>query len=261
MFFRIFSFELHYRFQRNATYVYFVLMFGLSFLVITSPTAKLAGAIGHVHANAPFVISQVFLVLSFVMTMISSAVMGFAMVRDAEHNIEGILFTTRARKFEYLFGRFAGSLTLLLLMGVAAWLGLVAGYTIGTFLPWEVTWKHSVLLPQDVWHYLQPFLYFMTTNLFISGVVFFISGALVRNTIILYSQGLLLLLVYQLSAQFLQTLESKDIAALVDPLGIVAFSQVTQYWTAMEKNTMLVPFSGLMMWNRILWTGLATGGL
>src|SRR5690242_11952445 len=123
MFRRIFAFELYYRFQRRATFVYFLLVFFLSFFAVVSPTAKLFGAIGNVSPNSPYVISVVFVLLSFFMLIISSAVMGFAMVRDREHNLESILFTTRAKKFDYLFGRFAGSYCTLFLMGVAAWLG------------------------------------------------------------------------------------------------------------------------------------------
>jgi ABC-2 type transport system permease protein len=258
---RIFAFELYYRLQRRATYVYFLLVFCLSFFAITSPTAKVAGAVGNVSPNSPYVISVVFVLLPFLMTMITSAVMGFAMVRDKEHNLESILFTTRAQKFDYLFGRFAGSMTILLLMGVAGGLGLYAGYAFGLQLPWEVSWRHNRVLPLDGWHYLQPFLYFTVSNLFISGSMFFISGALLRNTIILYTQGLILLLFYQLSFGFLQTLETKEIASLVDPLGIVAFTQTTQYWTAADKNTTLVPIEGMMMYNRLIWIGLSFAGL
>jgi ABC-2 type transport system permease protein len=261
MFRRIFAFELYYRLRRHATYVYFLLVFCLSFFAITSPTAKVAGAIGNVSPNSPYVISVIFILLPFLMTMISSAVMGFAMVRDREHNLESILFTTQAQKFDYLFGRFAGSFTILLLMGAGGWLGLLAGYEFGLQLPWDVSWKHSEILKSNLWHYLQPFLYFTVTNLFISGSLFFISGALVRNTIILYTQGLILLLSYQLSVGFLQTLETKEIASLIDPFGIVAFTQTTQYWTAAEKNMTLFPFEGAMMYNRLMWMGISLAGL
>src|SRR5678815_4780818 len=114
MFQRIFAFEIYYRLQRRATFVYFLLVFFLSFFAVVSPTAKLFGAIGNVSPNSPYVISVVFVLLSFFMLIVSSAVMGFAMVRDREHNIESLLFTTRVEKFDYLFGRVAGSYCTLL---------------------------------------------------------------------------------------------------------------------------------------------------
>ena len=35
-----------------------------------------------------------------------------------------------------------------------------------------------------------------------------------------------------------------------------AFDLVTRYWTVAEKNSISVGFSGLLLWNRLLWIGV-----
>jgi ABC-2 type transport system permease protein len=51
--------------------------------------------------------------------------------------------------------------------------------------------------------------------------------------------------------------EQHRMAALLDPFGFRAVELTTRYWTASERNTLLVPLQGLLLVNRLLWVGLA----
>ena len=95
MFKEFFLFEFRYRKRRPVTYVYFGIIFLLSFLGIASP---IRAAVGQIMANAPYLITVWTIVLSFVFTMITSAVMGVSIVRDFDHNTESILFSTPIKK-------------------------------------------------------------------------------------------------------------------------------------------------------------------
>src|SRR5882757_6032090 len=134
MFWEIFLFELNYRRVRPVTYIYFILILVLSFFTVTSPSLKLS--IGHVNANAPYVIAYFMMAFSLFFTMITSSVMGVAIVRDFENNTEAIMFSTPMTKGQYLFGRFAGSLLVLVLMNLGAVIGTVLGFAFGKYLPW-----------------------------------------------------------------------------------------------------------------------------
>src|SRR5262249_58464854 len=46
-------------------------------------------------------------------------------------------------------------------------------------------------------------------------------------------------------------------ASRLDPLGAAAFEHATKYWTVSEKNTSILPITGILLWNRLLWTGVA----
>ncbi len=46
-------------------------------------------------------------------------------------------------------------------------------------------------------------------------------------------------------------------AALLDPFAIRTFTLATKYWTVAEKNKLAIGYSGLLLWNRLIW--LAVG--
>jgi len=50
--------------------------------------------------------------------------------------------------------------------------------------------------------------------------------------------------------------ENQNLGALLDPFGINTNSHVTRYWTVAEQNSQTVSFSGLILWNRLLWMGV-----
>lgn len=82
------------------------------------------------------------------------------------------------------------------------------------------------------------------------------SGALGRKSIVIYTQGIILLILYSMAGSLLSDLDSKETAALLDPFASETFDFVTRYWTPAEKNTMLVPFEGVMLYNRLIWMGV-----
>src|SRR6478609_3159779 len=98
----IFSFELKYRKARAANYIYFGLIFIISFACVASPLVSVGGAIGQIKPNAPFVIAQLMSLLTLLFIMVTSAIMGVAVLRDFEHNTEAILFSTPMKKIDYL---------------------------------------------------------------------------------------------------------------------------------------------------------------
>jgi ABC-2 type transport system permease protein len=254
----IFLFEIDYRKNRAATYIYFAIILLSCFLTIASPAKR---AVGSIYPNAPYLMTFWTLTMSFVFIMITSAIMGVSVVRDFDHNMEEILFSHPIKKNQYLFGRFLGSFLVLVLINCGVWMGLIAGVYLSEYVPWEVAWRDQPVLPFNAWHYFQPFLIFTIPNLFITGALFFMSGALGKNSLVIYTQGVFLLVFYQIGSTFLGDIESRQAAALIDPLGIQTFHYATQYWTPQEQNTMLVPLQGLVLYNRILWVGIAVVAL
>lgn len=58
---------------------------------------------------------------------------------------------------------------------------------------------------------------------------------------------------YELSTNLLNTLDLRYWSVLLDPFGIAAFSEATQYWTAAERNSQTVPLTGAILHNRLFW--------
>src|SRR5262249_839792 len=46
------------------------------------------------------------------------------------------------------------------------------------------------------------------------------------------------------------------LVGLLDPFGGNAVGYLTQYWTPFQRNTQLVPLTGVLLWNRLLWFSL-----
>jgi ABC-2 type transport system permease protein len=249
MFKDIFLFELNYRKARAANYIYFGIMFLMCLLAVTTDVVRIGGAVGQVKENAPIVIGQMIVIMGVFMSLIASAIMGVAVLRDFEHNTEAIIFSTPIKKFSYLMGRFWGSFVVLVLVASS----LPIAFMIGDFWP---TREADRLLPFNIFTYWQPFLIFVVPNMFFCGAIFFASGALSRKSIVIYTQGILLLVLYLASQSMLRDLEQKEMAAMLDPFGVRAFNFYTQYWTPGERNTLQIPLEGYILYNRLIWMGV-----
>ncbi|MBX7125195.1 MAG: aminopeptidase [Cyclobacteriaceae bacterium] len=249
MFSEIFRFELKYRRARAATYIYFGIMLLMCFLSVTTEIVQVGNGVGQVKENAPTVINQLMMILGVFFTLITSAVMGVAVLRDFEHNTEAILFSTPMKKSSYLLGRFFGSFLVLVLISCGMWMG----FMLGDLMWWREADKMG---PFNLMTYLQPFFIFIVPNLFVTGALLFMSGTLSRKSIVIYTQGILLLVLYLASQSLLRDLDQKQIAALLDPFGLRAFSFTTQYWTPAERNSLVVPLDGYVLYNRLLWIGV-----
>lgn len=258
MFWELFRFELYYRRRRATTFVFFLVIFVTSFWTLTSPTLSITGTADSTSPNSPYTIAALMAVLSFLFSLITSSMVGVAVIRDVEHQMAPIIFTTPIHKGSYLFGRFAGSLLTLTILNTGIIFGALTAYLVGKFVPWEITWRTKEVLPFDLWTYLQPFLIYTVANIFITGSLFFAAGALVRRASVIYSQGIALLMIYQIANIFyLRDLESQHLSALLDPFGVQTFVFMTRYWTPLEQNTLLIPFEGALLYNRLIWMSIA----
>ena len=256
MFRTVFLFEFHYRKKRSATYIYAGIIFLLCFLGVISPNIKLGSPLGQIYANAPYIIYRMTLVASFGLLIVNAAIMGVTIVRDTDHQMESLLFSTPLTKWNYLMGRFWGSFSVLVLIHTMFPLGFICGFLVGNAVPWELSWRGQTLLPFDPSIYFHSFFLILVPNLFITSSLFFMSGTLSRNAIVIYSQGIFFLILYQITYGFLKGMDEQTLAALIDPLGIQTFTYVTRYWTSAEQNTAFLPLDGMMLYNRLLWIGI-----
>lgn len=261
MFFEIFKFELKYRSKRPATYIYFGILFLMGFLAMTTDIVQAGGANAMVKENAPAVIATMTMNMFLIVMFMASAVMGVAVLRDFEHKTESLMFSNPIKKRDYLFGRFAGSFVVMVMIAS----GLTIGFILGEFWPGIGSWwpgrEVDKLLPFDAWYYWQPFFVVIIPNLFFTGVLFFASGSLSRNMLAVYTQGIGFFVLYRIARNFTGDLDNKLTAAIVDPMASSTIQYMTQYWTVAEQNLLLLPLEGAFLWNRILWISLGIIGL
>ncbi len=255
MLFEIFRFEWWYRSRRPATYIYFAIMFLMGFAAFAWDDLQVGGGTGQVKDNAPTVIAQMMVILTAIPGFfISSAIMGVPVLRDFEHNTASMIFTTPLKKSDYLIGRFLGSFVVLILV----FSGLLFGMMLGSLAPWL---EAERMLPFQAWHFLQPFLLFALPNLLFTGALFFMGGTLSKNLLMVFVQGSGLLVLYIITGQLTRGLENRELAGIIDPIGISLQGLFSRYWSPAQQNTWLYPLEGTILINRLLWLGVGVASL
>ncbi|MCH8316957.1 MAG: hypothetical protein IIA88_00440 [Bacteroidetes bacterium] len=254
MFKEIFLFELKYRFKRPANYIYFGIFFLMTFLAVNGMAGAFKGVVisvgsgggGKVLANAPFQINILITLLSYFGILVTSAIMGNPVYRDFEHQTHSLFYSKPISKFGYLAGRFLGSLVIVFLV----FSGLGIGILTASWMPWL---DQDYIGPFYAMAYVQPYLVTVLPNLIFTGAIFFALATLTRNILSTYVGSVVVLVLYFMGLALLSDLENETIAALLDPFGESAIGLATKYWTVAEKNTLIIPFTGLIFLNRIIW--------
>ena len=248
MWFEILKFEIQYRAKRLETYLFFAVLF---FFSIISFNFIFEGQnLGLVKENAPVVIARIMAIVSGIFMIITSMVMGVPILRDFEHGMESLIFVNPIKKRDYMVGRFLGSFLVLIFI----FSGLIWGIALGGYMPWR---DADNLLPFDLWSYMHPFIYIVIPTLFFSGSIFFVSGTLSRNLIVVYTQGVVFFVVFILSSH----IDNKLVASLLEPFSFRTIGYVTEAWSLAEQNSFLVPIEGYLLYNRVFWMAIGVVSL
>ncbi len=248
---QILIFEIRYRLNRPATYIYFGILFLISFLIVALPGSSMTEAGEQLHKNAPYIISQLISGLLLFSSIIVAGIMGVPVYRDFNYNFNEIVFSLPIKKWEYLGGRFLGSYIITLFVHM----GLVLGIMVATFMPWI---EKGDLGPFTIEAYLNPIFVFLIPNLFILGVIFFAIGSIFKTQLAIYTQGLIFLVLYFALNTLMADVDTNPINSIFEPFGSVALSFETKYWTTFEKNNDFLPFAGYILINRLVWISFAS---
>ena len=249
MFRSVAAFELRYQLKSPAFWVTF-LIFGLLTFGATASDNVQIGSGGNVLVNSPYAIAQTLMVMSLFAVFIMTAFVANVVVRDDETGFGPIIHATRITRFDYLFGRFSGAF----LAGCLAFLSVPLGMMIGAAMPWL---DPETVGPFNLWHYAWIYFCVCVPTLFVTGAGFFAIATATRSMMWTYVGVIGFLVLYFVAATYFSRPEFERTVALVEPFGLGAFGQATKYWTATERNTQLPEFAGHILWNRVIWTGVA----
>ena len=259
MLIEIVCFEIWRRLRRISTYLYFFIFAALGFLMITAASGILPGAevtfggSGKVLLNSPYVVSEFISALAVFGLLITSAVMGQAVYQDFASNTHSTFFSTSVSRAQYLAGRFLAGVVIVILV----LMGAAVGIYVATLMPWVPVDR---LGSSRLVHYLQPYLTSVIPTVLFTGALFFSLSSLTRRITPVYAGGVILLVGYLTGVNLLvENLDDKTLASIVDPFGLVARIQITEYWTVVERNTRMVPLTGIYLANRLLWLAAGAG--
>nr|WP_321243361.1 peptidase M1 [uncultured Psychroserpens sp.] len=243
MWYNIFKFEIQYRIKRPDTYIFFLFLFLFS---IVGVDFIFQGAdFGTMKKNSPIVIAKTMGAITGIFMILASMIMGVSVLRDFEYEIESLIFSTPIKKKDYLLGRFLGSFTVLLFV----FTGVLFGMMLGEFMPWH---NPNDLLEFNVIRYLELFFIITLPSLFFGASLFFVTGALSRKLVVVYTQGIVLFVVFMLT----KSITNEFWQAILDPFSLTTTTFVTKSWSVLEKSTQSIPFVGALVFNKMFWSVL-----
>ena len=253
MFGKIASFEFRYQVKNPVFWVATGIFFLLTFGSVTVDQISIGGG-GNIHKNSPFAIIQTHLILSIFFMFVSTAFVANVIVRDDETGFGPMILSTRIRRFDYLYGRFAGALAAALL----AFLAVPLAMLVGSFMPWV---DPETLGPLSPPAFLSAYFVFALPNILLTSAIFFTLATLTRSLMWTYVGVIGFLIVWIIAGIAADKPEFEQITAVLEPLGASAYGLATKYWTATDRNGLIPALSGVLLMNRAFTLALSAAFL
>lgn len=244
------KFDLRYQLRQPLLWLTTLPLMLIAFLSAGSDSVRIGGAIGNIHLNAPVVIANQLSVLSIIAMILVTFFIAGTVLRDSEVGISDMLFATPMRKIDYLFGRFFAGLLSCLVIFALITLAMMLGSSLPSIDPARV--NAFSFMP-----YAWSFLVFVLPNLLFVAALLMLLAATTRSMIMVYVGVLAFLVLWSMAGFLRSSPAAESIAVLLDPFGIRALKQITRYYSSADSNTQLPGLSGALLFNRLLWTGIA----
>src|SRR5580658_5094139 len=210
------SFEIRYWVRSWMLWIFFLIIALMIFGATSTDQIQVGGALENTYRNAPFVIENYYAIMSLLGMLMTVAFVNSAASRDFAFNTHQLLFATPLKKFDYLTGRFLGSM----LIAVIPSLGVSLGILVGKWMPWVDPERWG---PVNWTAHLYGVLVFAIPNtLFVAAVIFAIA-VLTRSTTISFVGSLILIAAYATAQTLTTDVQHETWAALLDPFAIRTF--------------------------------------
>ncbi len=254
MFAKIASFEFRYQLRQPAFWVIAIVFGLLAFGAVASPNVQI-GSGGNVVKNAPFSLTIAHIIFNVYFMLATTAIVANVVARDTQTGFGPMILSTRITKGAYLYGRFFGAFGAVAL----CYLSIAIGTLLGTFMPWV---DPETVGPLRLGDYAYAYGVFGLTGLFLTSSLFFMLATVTRSMMATYIGVVAVLIAYIASSGVLGSRPEFETAmAWAEPFGAGAYGLVTKYWTATERNTLNAPLEGVLLWNRVIWTGVGAAFL
>lgn len=242
-------FELRYLLRNPLLWLAAAATFALFF--VSMATGVELGAEGGLLQNAAYATVRNYLVVSVFFMFVTTSFVANAVIRDDETGYGPIVRSTPIRKAEYLMGRFLGAFALaalcLLLVPLGLWLG--------SMMP---SADPAAFGPHRLADHLYGYFLFALPNVLIHSAVFFALATATRSMMAAYL-GVVGFVsgFFTLQGAFEGRPQLETAVAVAEPFGARALSDATRYWTIAERNVALPEITGALLYNRLLWIGIA----
>ncbi|MEO1529320.1 MAG: M1 family aminopeptidase [Planctomycetota bacterium] len=252
MFFQFLTFEFKHSLRRPTLYIFIASVTLCAFLVASSDRIMIGTRLDTIHHNAPYAVQSMYADFSLFCALLVTTFVSAAAIRDFFSRTDQLVFTRPIRKFDYLLGRFTGTTLLALLP--------LLGISIGVLLASNVQGESSDRIGPTNWSsHVTGFLLFAVPNTIVVASIIFALSLRLRKTSAAFVTALLFIMGNLIARTLTGELRYQNVLSLMDPMGIVSFTNATRYWTVADRNTRFVVFEGLVLWNRAIWLTASVG--
>ena len=252
MLLNIVLFEVKTGLRKLSFWIYCLVFFSISFLIVNIMGGAIIGSsmvMDNTKWNSPYMIAGFQTFFTIFGAIVCSAIFGNSAYRDYETNMHPLFFTKPIRPSSYYLGRFSGALLLNIMIQLSVSIGLLFGF----LMPYL---DQEVFGPLRFDAFIQPFLVFVIPNLFFIGSIIFTLAIVTRRMLPTYLGTIILFLGYATAGTLMMDMETRWLAGLLDPFCDQAVEDAIRYWTPTEKNNLLLPISGWVLLNRIIWISI-----
>jgi ABC-2 type transport system permease protein len=202
---------------------------------------------GGLLKNAAYATLRNYVVVSVFFMFVTTSFVANAVLRDDETGFGPIIRSTGITRLEYVLGRFLGAFAIAALCMLVAPLAAL----LGSAMPWA---PPAQLGPNRLADHLYGYFLVALPNLFIHAAIFFALATVTRSMMAAY----LGVVAFVAGFFVLQTgFGGRTAVALAEPFAGRALKDAVRYWTVAERNVMLPELAGSLLYNRLLWIGIA----
>lgn len=245
---RLLKFELSYQAKQIGFWVVMAIMFLYGIFVALIPDVFGNGLEGsRLKANGAQMIAGGLSAAYLPVIFFGGVFTVTGILRDKTSNMLEIVHATPVSTRDMTLSRMIGIFTVICL---SLFVFLLAQF-LGQFSP---TLDEQTIGPVNALYYLQPFILLTVINaLFVTAFFTLIAGVTQNRMLVLVSA--IALFFYSQTVGLTATVDApKWVQAVTDPFGAMAYTLDTQYWSPVERNTKLLPLTGYVGLNRLVWT-------
>jgi ABC-2 type transport system permease protein len=248
MLWRIAWFEIRFWLRSWMLWIFLFVVGLLIFAAIGSDEVMAELNLSNIYRNAPFTIASFYAAMGVFALLMTAVFVNFAALRDFSCNTFQMMFSTPVRRRDFLLGRFLGAT----LVSAIPLLGVSLGILLAKYMPWADRERWETV----IWTaHLKGILLFALPDTFFTAAILFAAAVAWRRDIAPFVAAILLMAGRAVALSLLQGPQWDRLRSLFDPFAVNAFFVVTKYWTVADKNVLPLSFSGLLLWNRLIWLG------
>jgi len=201
--------------------------------------------------NSPVGVNNLFNGLTILIFFLFPSIIGASVNRDFKSEMHSILYSYPFTKANYLFAKFFSAITVVSLIVFTIGIGMFIGFRLpGT--------NSDLVTAFNIQSYFNSYWLFILPNILLFGAIVFAVVTFSRNIAAGFITVILLLFIQRITDNFLYDQGSRYLASLFDPFGSSAVSYYTRYWTVYEQNELQIPIKEVIVYNRLLWLGVAS---